>query len=202
MLRRKECDRANTAEKKVEDLKQRLLDTEREIEIWKAKQKETEQTFEQEQRAHAESQNIIEAKDSAIQQKEKELNILRLEMSEAKKLESNLRRRAHLLDKLMGEFDTITKAASEHETDLNSWRQALESKWRKLANILDEANSVVIKISTGAVEHPSEQEALKTHLSGLKSELSSQVRCRVPGTNAATLYSSISLTSSLPVAYP
>lgn len=157
MQRRKERDRANAAERQVEDLRVSLAAKEQEISELIKSSKGSATLLEKEQQEHLKTREALAAAQAAMKHQTSEAQSPHMQK--------------HTLDslrKLAKDFEAISAEAEEEEHDLEIWHKEVEERRAKALSILEAAERSAIAVFSKLDQGAADASAV--------SELSQQVR--------------------------
>lgn len=146
MLRRKERDRANLAEKKLEELNESAAAKDAKIFSLMEKVSDGEERFEHEKLSHEKTKEALQEAKATIRQREAELQALQLQMSDHKKSATTFQQKLAALEKLAVEFEDFAVEANNAEADMEAWRQALEDRRAKALSMLEAAERSAVAV--------------------------------------------------------
>lgn len=139
VLRRKEQDRANVAEREVQHLSETIAAKDAQIATLQEKVANSEAKLQQEQLEHERTKTDLQTTQTALRQRDAELESLREQLVEQRRTTSTTQQREAALEKLTADFEALAKEAEADEADMEAWRDALEARRSKMLAILEAA---------------------------------------------------------------
>lgn len=157
MQRRKERDRANAAERQVEELRASLAAKEQEISKLMKNSENGVTLLEKEQKEHLKTREALAAAQATLKQQAAELQAPHLQQH---KLDS--------IRKLAKDFQALSDEAEAEEREMEAWHTEVEERRAKALSILEEAERSAIAVFSQLDKGAADASAV--------SELSQQVR--------------------------
>ncbi|KAL8273262.1 hypothetical protein Esti_002763 [Eimeria stiedai] len=148
VLRRKERDRANLAEKQVQQMSKSLAEKETQISGLMEKISEGEARLQLEQQKHDETRETLQQVQSALKKRDAEVDALQLQMKGQRKAAAVVQSKMDELEKLAAEFDAYAGETKKDEAELEAWRDALEARRSKALALLRAAERSAISVMT------------------------------------------------------
>ncbi|KAL8452173.1 hypothetical protein Emed_001480 [Eimeria media] len=148
VLRRKERDRANVAEKQIEQMNESLAEKETQISSLMEKISEGEARLQLEQQKHDETRETLQQVQTELKKRDAEVDALQLQIEDQRRAAAGIQSKMAALEKLAAEFDAVAGEAKEDEAELEAWRNALEARRAKALALLQAAEQSALSVMT------------------------------------------------------
>ncbi|KAL8434858.1 hypothetical protein ACSSS7_002824 [Eimeria intestinalis] len=146
VLRRKERDRANLAEKQVEQMNGSLAEKETQISGLMEKISEGEARLQLELQKHDETRETLQQVQSELKKRDAEVDALQLQIEDQRKAAAVVQNKMAALEKLAAEFDAFAGETRTDEAELEAWRDALEARRSKALALLQAAELSALSV--------------------------------------------------------
>ncbi|KAL8452335.1 hypothetical protein Emag_002454 [Eimeria magna] len=146
VLRRKERDRANVAEKQIEQMNESLAEKETQISGLMEKISEGEARLQLEQQKHDETRETLQQVQTELKKRDAEVDALQLQIEDQRRAAAVVQTKMAALEKLAAEFDVFAGETKEDEAELEAWRDALEARRSKALALLQAAEQSALSV--------------------------------------------------------
>ncbi|CDI87321.1 hypothetical protein, conserved [Eimeria praecox] len=154
--RRKERDRANAAERQVEELKASLAAKEQEVFKLKRRSESSAALLEKEQQEHLKTREALAAAQATLKQQATEVQAPHLQIEGERISVSSAQRKLDSLGKLAKDFQALSAEAEAEEREMEAWHAEVEERRAKALSILEAAErsalSVLSQLDQGAAD--------------------------------------------------
>ncbi|KAL8431541.1 hypothetical protein Efla_000587 [Eimeria flavescens] len=160
ILMRKERDRANLAERQVNQLNGSLAEKDEQISNLLEKITDGEALWKAEQQKHEETRGILEQVQTALRQKEAQLEAVEKQMNEQRSAVAATQAKLAALEVLAAEYEASAGEAKAEEADIEAWRNQLEARRSKALALLKAAENSASSVMSQLEEKGGSAEAV------------------------------------------
>lgn len=162
VLRRKERDRANLAERQIEQLNESLAAKDMQISGLMEKVTDSEAQLQQEQKDHEQTRQALQEAQAALRQREAEIQALQSQVDGQRQSATTAQQKLAALEKLAADFEAFAGEADADEEDIEAWRDALEARRAKALTILEAAERSALAVLSRLDHQGAEAQAVKS----------------------------------------